>query len=292
MSILRPASPGLITALEGGVPLWSADLFQFTTIEGVNFYWSSWDGADGIAYDGQIYVSQAPWLTRSKWGLTNTMEVPSLEIILRAGNGAFGGAAQIKTQIHNGLFDGASVLLSRAFMTTPGSTTALGAIPLFGGVVAGINIAGAKVTITAKGKNNLLDQFAPRNVYQIGCSHNFCDVNCTLNAASFTTGYTAGTGASAVFIPWAGTAPTNAALYANGVIVFTSGICAGQSRTIMNGDSAGLNLAYPLYEVPGAGDAFTAQQGCDKTLATCKNIYNNLQHRRAYDFVPPPDTTF
>ena len=60
----------------------------------------------------------------------------------------------------------------------------------------------------------------------------------------------------------------------------------------MNGDSAGLNLAYPLYEVPSAGDAFTAQQGCDKTLATCKTVYNNLQHRRAYDFVPPPDTVF
>jgi uncharacterized phage protein (TIGR02218 family) len=292
MSILRPASPALIAALEGGVPLWCADLFQFTTIEGVNFYWSSWDGADGIAYDGQTYVSQAPWLTRSKWGLTNTMEVPSLEIILRAGNAAFGGATQLKAQIHNGLFDGASVLLSRAFMTTPGSTAALGAIPLFGGVVAGINIAGAKVTITAKGKNNLLDQNAPRNVYQIGCSHNFCDTNCTLNATSFTTGYTVGTGASAAFIPWSGTAPADAALYANGVIVFTSGVCAGQSRTIMNGDAAGLNLAYPLYEVPSAGDAFTAQQGCDKTLSTCKNIYNNLQHRRAYDFVPPPDTTF
>jgi len=81
-------------------------------------------------------------------------------------------------------------------------------------------------------------------------------------------------------------------LYANGAIVFTSGVCAGQSRTIMNGDASGLNLAYPLYEVPGAGDAFTAQQGCDKTLATCQNVYNNLQHRRAYDFVPPPDTTY
>jgi uncharacterized phage protein (TIGR02218 family) len=292
MSILRPASPALITALEGGVPLWCADLFQFTTIEGTNFTWSSWDGADGIAYDGQTYVSQAPWLTRSKWGLTNTMEVPSLEIILRAGNSAFGGAAQIKTQIHNGLFDGASVLLSRAFMTTPGSTTALGAIPLFGGMVADINIAGAKVTITAKGKNNLLDQFAPRNVYQVGCSHNFCDANCTLNAASFTTGYTVGASPSAAFIPWSGAAPANAALYANGVIVFTSGLCAGQSRTIMNGDTSGLNLAYPLYKVPSAGDSFTAQQGCDKTLATCKTVYNNLQHRRAYDFVPPPDTTY
>lgn len=290
MSILRPATSALITALESGVRLWSADLFQFTLVGGPNFYWSSWDGAGGIVYGSETYASQAPWLTRSKWGLTNTMEVPSLEIILRAGNGEFNGAAQIKQQIHNGLFDGASVLLSRAYMTTPGSTTALGAIALFGGVVAGINIAGAKVTITAKGKNNLLDQFAPRNVYQIGCSHNFCDANCTLNAASYTSGYTVGSDATAAFIPWSGAAPPNAALYANGVIVFTSGACAGQSRTIMNGDSAGLNLAYPLYEVPSAGDAFTAQQGCDKTLVTCRDTYSNLQHRRAFDFVPPPDT--
>jgi uncharacterized phage protein (TIGR02218 family) len=293
MSILRPCSPALAAALAGGAPLWAADLFQFTLIDGVtNFYWSSWDGGAGIAWNGNTYVSQSPWLTRSKWSLTNTMEVPSLEIVLRAGDGGFAGGAQIKQQIHNGLFDGAGVFLSRAYMTAPGSTAALGALPLFGGVVAEITIAGARVTIAAKGKNNLLDQYAPRNVYQAGCSHNFCDVNCTLNAATFTTGYAVGAGATAAFVPWSGAAPANAALYANGQIRFTSGPCSGQSRTIMNGNGAGLNLAYPLYEMPNAGDSFTALQGCDKTLATCRTVYNNLQHRRAFDFVPPPDTTY
>ncbi len=121
---------------------------------------------------------------------------------------------------------------------------------------------------------------------------NFCDANCTLNAASYTTGYTVGSGATASFIPWSGTAPGNYALYANGSITFTSGACSGQSRTIMNGNAEGLNLAYPLYEIPAVGDDFTALQGCDKTLATCKNTYSNLQHRRAFDFVPPPDTTY
>jgi uncharacterized phage protein (TIGR02218 family) len=292
MSLLRSCSTALAIALEGGVALWSADLFQFTLIDGVtNLYWSAWDG-QGIAYAGNFYASQNPWLTRSKWSLANTMEVPSLDIALRAGNGEFNGGAQIKEQLHNGLFDGASMLLSRAYMTSPGSTAALGAIALFGGVVAGIAITGSKVTLTCKGKNNLLDQYAPRNVYGIGCSHNFCDANCTLNAASYTSGYTVGSGATAVFVPWPGTAPANYALYANGEIAFTSGPCSGQSRTIMNGNTSGLNLAYPLYEIPNAGDSFTALQGCDKTLNTCKNIYSNLQHRRAFDFVPPPDTTF
>lgn len=290
MSLLRSCSAALATALEGGVQLWSADLFQFTTIEGANFYWTSWDS--DLAYASTSYLSKAPWLTRSKWNVTNTMEVPTLEIYLRALTAGFNGGAQIQEQIHNGLFDGATILLSRAYMETPGSTSALGAIPLFGGMVGSITIAGGKTTLTCKGKNNLLDQYAPRNVYQIGCNHNFCDVNCTLNATAYTAAYEVGSGATAAFIPWSGAAPSNAALYANGVITFTSGPCSGQQRTIMNGSSSGLNLAYPLYEVPNAGDAFTALQGCDKTLSTCQNVYDNLQHRRAFDFVPPPDTTY
>ena len=291
MSLLRSASSALIVALEGGVPLWSADLFQFTLIDGMTtFYWAAFDS--DVEYEGTDYVSQNPWLTRSKWSLSNTMQVPSLDVYLRALNAGFNGGAQIKQQLHNGLFDGATILLSRAYMATPGSTAALGAIALFGGVVAGINITGAKVTLTCKGKNNLLDQYAPRNVYQIGCNHNFCDANCTLIAATYTAAYEVGSGATNIFIPWNGTAPSNYALYANGAITFTSGPCSGQSRTIMNGNAEGLNLAYPLYEVPNAGDGFAALQGCDKTLATCKNTYRNLQHRRAFDFVPPPDTTF
>ncbi|MGB8366357.1 MAG: DUF2163 domain-containing protein [Rhizomicrobium sp.] len=291
MSILRSCSSALATALEGGVPLWSADLFQFTLIDGVtNFYWAAFDS--DIEYEGADYISQNPWLTRSKWSLSNTMQVPSLDVYLRALNGGFNGGAQIKQQLHNGLFDGATMLLSRAYMTAPGNTSTLGALPLFGGVVGGISITGTKVTLACKGKNNLLDQYAPRNVYQIGCSHNFCDLNCGLDAASYAAAYEVGADASPAFIPWSGTAPANYALYANGVITFTSGPCSGQSRTIMNGDSAGLNLAYPLYEIPNPGDNFTAQQGCDKTLNTCKNTYGNLQHRRAFDFVPPPDTTF
>ena len=290
MSILRTSTIALAAALEGGAPLWSADLFQFTLADGVtNYYWAAWD-APTLIHDGIVYTTCNPWLTRSKWSLSNTIEVPSLEIVMRAGDGAFAGGASIKQQIHNGLFDGATMLLSRAYMTTQGAADALGAIALFGGVVGSIAIAPSKVTLTCKGKNNLLDQYAPRNVYQAGCSHNFCDTNCTLNAANYTAGFAVGNGASAIFIPWSG--PADAALFANGVIRFTSGPASGQARTIMNATAQGLNLAYPLYEIPNTGDAFTALQGCDKTFATCQNVYNNLQHRRAFDFVPPPDTVY
>lgn len=301
MSILRSASPALIAFLEALPPGWKggADLFQLTLQGGAtNYCWTSWDS--DLVYDGQIYVSKAPWLTRSKWNLANTMEVPSLDIYLDARATAFGSGTQIQQQIHDGLLDGAAFLLSRAYMESPGNTTALGAIALFGGVVGQTVVTGNKVTITAKGKNNLLDQMAPRRVYQTSCNHAFCDAGCTLSASAFTAGYTVGGGATTTFIPWNGTAPGNPQNYTYGVVTFTSGVCDGTQASIALGTGEGLFLAYPLDAVPAAGDSFSAFQGCDKTYnggtsgpstQSC-TARGNTQHYDGFDFVPPPDTSY
>jgi uncharacterized phage protein (TIGR02218 family) len=58
--------------------------------------------------------------------------------------------------------------------------------------------------------------------------------------------------------------------------------------TIKSASSSGLMLVYPLPNAPAAGDTFTAAQGCDHTMATCKDQFNNLSNFRGYPFVPPP----
>lgn len=288
---LRDCPSALALALQGDVELWSADIFQFTLIDGVtNFYWTAWP--TDLVVAGQSYSSRAPWLKRSKWNVSNTMEVPSLEVDLSALNAGFNGGANIKTQIHNGLFDGASFLLSRVFMPSPNDTTTLGAIALFGGDTAGIDLDGARAKITIKGKNNRLDQFVPRNVFQVGCNHAFCNPGCTLNRATYTTSYTVGASPTSTFIPWA-SAPSTPVRYRGGTIAFTSGPDSAQRRTIMAADSTGMTLAYPLYSVPAPGDAFTAFEGCDKTFASgsgqsCTDR-SNTQHYRGYEFTPPPN---
>jgi uncharacterized phage protein (TIGR02218 family) len=294
-ALLRSASPALAAALAGGVQLWQADLFAFTLSDGVTVYdWCTWDSDLTVA--GAPYASKAPWLSRSAWDVVNTMEVPSLTVKLSALNGAFAGGAQIKTQIHNGLFDGASFLFSRAYMTTPGAANALGAVPLFGGVVGSIDLDGVTATITIKGKNNNLDQYVPRNLYQIGCNHAFCDTGCTLARATYTAAFTAGAAPTTSFLPWSGAAPGNATNYQGGTVTMTSGAAAGSRRTVAQATSAGLTLAYPLYAPPAAGDAFTAFQGCDKTLnsgsgQSCTDR-SNTQHFRGYPYVPPPNSAY
>lgn len=289
MPILRSCSGSLALALNGGVELWSADLFEFTLQDATVYRWTTWPKDLSVSLN--TYTSRAPWLKRSKWSVENTMSIPTMDVTLMALNDSFAGGASIKLQVHNGLFDGASMLLSRAYMSTPDVTATLGTIELFGGIVGGIDLDGGKAVINCKGKNNLLDQNVPRNVYQVGCLHAFCDTGCTLSRASFTSAYTVGASPTRFFIPWNGAAPGNYALYQFGTIKFTSGNNSGQTRNIASVDATGITLAYPLYYTPTAGDGFTAFEGCDKTRTRCQSL-SNEQNYRGFPYIPPPDSAY
>ncbi len=293
---MRDCTPALALVLaSGSVPLWSADLFTFTLQDGITVYrWTSWDS--DLTWSGNAFSSRKPWLSRGKFNVVNTMEIPTIDITLRALNDSFAGGADVKAQITNGLFDGASVLVERAFMTTPNDTATLGTILIFGGEVSTAEVIGNKATIKVKGKNNKLAMNAPRNVYQVGCIHAFCDAGCTLNRATFTTSYSVGTSPTRAFIPWAGSPPGNATNYRLGSIRMTSGPSSGQWRTVQAADATGLTLAYPLYSQPAPGDTFDAFEGCDKSLdsgsgQSCTDRANQ-QNWRAFPFVPPAETAF
>lgn len=292
--VLRPCDPALDLALRNGTKLWRGDLYDIELADGTTVYhWTTFDQPLTDPISLVTYSSKAPWLTTGKWNVVNTMEIPELTIKLRALNSSFEGGASIKQQIWEGLFDGASVVARRAFMPTPQSTAPLGTIGFFGGLVAGIDVTGVGADISVKGKNNILAQYAPRNVYQIGCLHAFCDAGCTLSRGTFTFTFAVGTtGLTNQFIPWA-SAPGSPGVFKSGTLRITSGAAAGQSRTILASDSSGLTLAYPLYATPAPGDAFTAFQGCSKAQndgsgQSCAD-YANLQHFRAFPFLPPPN---
>lgn len=276
--------------------VWRPDLFDITLADGVTAYhWCAWD--TDLTVNGVLYSSKAPWLERSAWNVVNTTEVPELTVYLRAFNTAWQGGASIKTQIVGGLFDGASLVMSRAYMTAPPAV--VGVLPLFGGKVGAIDIVGTTATLTVKGKVNDLDQNMPRNLFQIGCLHAFCDPNCTLLRANFTFPFVVGASPTASFIPWA-TPPSGGSgtpvIYQNGSITITSGAAAGQTADVATANSSGVTLAYPLSIAPAPGDTFTAFQGCDKTNnsgsgQSCTDRGNEL-NRRSYDFVPPPNSAY
>jgi uncharacterized phage protein (TIGR02218 family) len=220
-------------------------------------------------------------VSRNRFAVRNTVEVPELELRLAAQDALL---SNLKRQIHNGLFDGARIELDRAFMPVPGDTS-LGAVLLFNGRQSNAVIDAEGVTLTAKGDNVLMNQQAPRNHYQTTCLHTFCDAGCALSESAFALGGNAGAGSTAGNVTW-GVIPTNPALYTLGKLTMLDGAAAGQICTVRLATNTGLSLTYPLYNAPSAGDAFTVVQGCDRNMTTCQNTYNNLQHFRGYPFVP------
>lgn len=292
-AFLRPATSDLIAALAEGSVLYSANLITIGLVGGETLTWTDF-GID-LVYDTQTFTSKGPFFSRPTWKVSNTMQVPDLSLKISSFNTAFGGGGALELQIHSGLFDGASFLLQRAFMGAELNPNNLGVVSLFGGKIAGIDLDGTTATVGAKGKINDLDQYVPRNLYQINCNHGFCDPGCGLSAASFTSSYTVGSGPTTVFLPWA-SAPSNPARYQNGTLVITNGVASGSRRTITAASSAGIDLAYPLPFLPAAGNAFTAFQGCDKTynsgtVQSC-TAYSNTAHFRGFPDVPPPATAY
>ncbi|MGB8601973.1 MAG: DUF2163 domain-containing protein [Rhizomicrobium sp.] len=288
MSLLRSCPAALAAALASHSHFYLANLFTVTLSDGTVYRWTDWE--QNLTASGHTYTAMK--LKRGKWSLTNSMTVPCMDFSLYATNAAFDGGASIKTQVLNGLFDDALILHSRAYMTSPGDTSAFGVLDLNSWIPGEIAINGTTVDMTLKGKNNRLNQQAPRNVYQAGCVHSFCDAVCTLARASYTTSHSVGTAAavSRTFIPW-DSAPSDYALYKSGTVKITGGDTAGQSRTILAASASGLTLVYPLYAAPAAGDAFTAFKGCQKTLAACQ-AYGNSQHWRAWPYTPDVEKGF
>lgn len=301
-SILRAASTALQTALAAGdVIVGQADLYTLTLLSGPVYNWTSWDA--NLVVGGTTYYSGPPLETssglspqfqRTPWNVPNTMEIPTLEVTMLAGPSSFASTVGLSRYVINGALDGGSFMLERLYMDSSYSTSNLGTVALFSGDVGAANMIGARIRIKVRGKNSRLSVNTPRNVYQPSCIHTFCDVGCTLSAASFTTTLSQST-----------TTPTTSTLYPNpvawtliltgGTLTMTSGANAGEIRgivayNVVSGNIQSITLSYPLSSPPAVGDSFTVFAGCDKTLATCNNTYANLLNFRGFPWIPPPAT--
>ncbi len=74
-----------------------------------------------------------------------------------------------------------------------------------------------------------------------------------------------------------------------GLITFTSGLNSGLSMEVKSyvPGQITLQLPFPYAVVPG--DAYTMHAGCDKSLATCRDRFNNIVNMRAEPYLPGID---
>lgn len=125
-------------------------------------------------------------------------------------------------------------------------------------------------------------------LYSPMCRAQLGDAKCTVNVAPHTVSGTVSTAPSqSKFLD--NTRSEDAGHFAYGKVTFTSGDNAGLSAEVKESRGAEIILALPMPFVIAASDAYTLQRGCDKTIRTCAERYNNAVNFRGEPHVPGLD---
>jgi len=77
--------------------------------------------------------------------------------------------------------------------------------------------------------------------------------------------------------------------HARGVLTWITGANAGTSQTVKDHLGDTLILWAPPADPIATGDRFTVTQGCDKTLATCRDRFANAINFRGFPHIPGDD---
>jgi uncharacterized phage protein (TIGR02218 family) len=197
-----------------------------------------------------------------------------------------------------GAFDGAQVLVQRAYFAAPptqpiaaAGAPASGFLTVFFGLVGEYDIVSSRAVLTLLDMRHLLTVNMPRAVYQAPCPNILFDARCTLSAAAYVRAGSAQAGSTTGKINCSILAPAGSGTYTLGRIRFTTGQNAGIARTISSWDGvSSLVLRSALPFPPTVGDAFSVYPGCDKSLASCV-AFGNRVNFRGTPFTPVPEVT-
>ena len=282
---MKAASPALIALLESSDRFIMADLYTITLIGGSALRYSA--APTALTVNGYTF-GLGPKFERSKTKVVIGTQVDELEVKIYPQRTDLIGEVPFLEAAWRGQLDGAILRLERSFMPTYGDTSP-GTVILFAGRVSDIDCTRTAIDIRCRSHLELLNIQMPRRLWQSSCTHLFGDAMCQFDRSSLHTVFTAGLGSTPAQIATA-IVPSPENLYAQGTIVGLSGANAGSSRTVANIVEGWVNVK-PAYLSPvSVGDEFQLFPGCDRTLATCTNVFNNAIHFGGFPYIPTPET--
>ena len=286
---MKPASPALIALLNSGEQFMMTDLYTFTLAGGATVLRYS-AAPTAIVANGYLFAA-GPKFERSKTKVVIGTQVDELDIKIYPETTDLVGATPFLEAAWQGQFDGALLQLERAFMGGSGNgygDTSAGTVILFSGRISDIDCSRTGIEMKCRSHLELLNIQMPRRLWQSSCTHVFGDAMCLFNRSILAITFPAAVGSTTTVIQGA---PTTTTPYMQGTIIAVSGGNAGQSRTIasfFSGGSVAVKLAF-LSPV-ATGDQFHLLPGCDRTLATCTNVFNNAIHFGGFPYIPTPET--
>ncbi|MDC4570857.1 DUF2163 domain-containing protein [Acinetobacter baumannii] len=284
---MRQASPKLIALLDADQFI-MADLYTITTIQGIEYCYTSYDV--NLTVQGKEFRADGPIISREGISLSLGIEVDNLSIKIETNESAKFGDVPVAQAFHNGVLDGARFKLERIFMdiNTPTDTSA-GTLVLFEGRIVEPELDRYEINASVVSEVDDLKLQMPRNLYTPGCLNTLFDSACGLLSADFAVNTTIGVNSSSSRILCDLSQPQG--WFTQGVVEFLEGANVGIKRTVRLHESGALLLTLPLLDMPAIGEAIRVYPGCDKRLDTCTNRFNNRARFRGAPFVPVPETS-
>lgn len=297
---MKPISDDMMTLILTQRQFSIAELYTVTLRNGTVDRFTDLDIP--IDLSGVVYKANSLRFEGLRFKLAIGWEADEQEIRISADPNDELAGAGFFLAVGNGLLDGAIISRSRAFWVASENTAyytygtdPVGVVPLFTGLVSTITGLGrTHVDLKLKSPMALLNKDMPHNVYQAGCLWTLFDEGCTLSKAAFTFSgvvevvdenfYGSISVVGGIPDPVGG---DGLATYAQGRLLFTSGVNINTQVSIRYNDATIFYYTFPpiLGVVPG--DTFDAWPGCSKTVYTCLNKFNNKANFRGFPRVPP-----
>lgn len=269
-----------LALLNGAVDFQMADLWAITLNGGAVVRWHGAGVNAPLSFAGHTYLA-GPLIERGKISTKLGVEVATLDVTFSATTADLINGAPLIPFAQGRGFDGATVILYRAFLPA-WDQPITGAVVAFSGRVTQLkDVSRARFTMTVSSWTVLLNVNMGPDVFQAGCLNTHYDANCGLTPSNV-----AGTvSAGATTTSFATSLGNPDHFFDKGTITFTSGPNAGLSRAVSTYVGGVITVAFPLPFAPANGNAFNAVRGCLLTMADC-TAQSNLIHFRGQPFVP------
>lgn len=235
-----------------------------------------------LVISGVTYMA-ATGFTPSAVASNAALSVDNLEV-----EGMLSAGAITEADIMAGRYDFAAIDI---FMVNYADLTQ-GILKLRRGWLGEVSLSRQHFVAEVRGLAQALQQ-SIGELFSPSCRAALGDSRCKVNLSGFTAASTVTTAADRQHFTASGLTGASG-IYALGLVTFTSGANNGVSMEVKEytfvtgtGGQVTLALSMPYDILPG--DAFSVVQGCDKTIGTCFNTFNNVANFRGEPHIPGID---
>lgn len=273
---MKTYTPGFLAALKSRVTT-LATCWKLTRTDGVVMGFT--DHEVDLVVGGTTYAASSGY-TRSAIQSNSTLAVDNMEL-----EGIITGLGLSDVDIRAGVYDYAEVLVFLVDYTDP----TLGTLILRRGHIGELTLKDGIYVTEIRGLSQAFTRTFVE-VYTHTCQAQLGDARCKYNLAGLGTDTITVTG---VYPNNAGFAfaSTGRAVnfYRGGLAKWSTGANAPRSMEIKEASGTAVTLFLPMGFPIAVGDVVIISAGCDKSLATCANTFNNILNFRGFPHIPGLD---